>query len=858
MFKTALRNVLAHKARLLMTMLAVTLGVAFVSGTLVFTDSAQKMLSAQSAKNFDKLSVVVRASQGHPADVASAQEPASVSQDAVDKIAAADGVATAVGRVSGVAGVGDKDGKLLGHSTTNQGRNIAPGTDPAYPMIQGAAPTGADQVAVDEGTVRKGGFAVGDTITVVAGGPAEQLTLTGVFRTEDPAVAGGASLVLFDTATAQKRYLKPGRFSSVEVTAKNGASQSALAEELRPLVGKDDEVITASALAADAEHRAAEASRSTATVLLGFAGIALFVGIFLIHNTFTTLVAQRTRELALMRAIGATRRQVMNSIAAEALLVGLLSSVLGLAAGFAMASLLPLLSSASSDGLLPAGTDMGLPVSAVITSLVVGVLVTLVAAWLPARRTSSIPPVAALGSVHLPASAKSLRLRIVLGSLLGAPGAGVVLLGTGAGGDLGLMLLAGGAFLLMTGLIVLLPAMSGQVISAVGPLLEKCAGVLGKLAVQNAVRNPRRTAVTAASLAVALALVTTFSVLGVSLAAALDKQTGISLKADYRISNLSGERVHASSVASLEKSPVVDAVLPDYSEAISYSEPLTASNGVTHLTMVVSGVDPETLGKVANVQVVQGSLDTLRQGQLAVSETEAEEYGLRVGSAVKVKDRTGARGTLTLGAVYQDLGSVLGRRLLSQDALTRYVESPTIEQVYVTVKGRASKATTKALRAALGKNPALAVQDREEIRNEAGGVISVLLNIMYGLLAIAVVISVLGVISTLAMAVHERTREIGILRAIGLDQARVKHMIRLESVVISLFGAVLGLTTGLFLAWAVGHVLPADMTTAYEMTLPYGRLALFLALAGAVGVFAAAWPARTAARLNTLEAIKTE
>lgn len=849
MFRTALRNVLAHKARLLMTVLAVMLGVAFVSGTLVFTDTLGNAYRKQSAKSYDNVAVAVTtyADQSDPKNT-------NIDTRTLEKIRGLDGVAEATGRVSGFAGVADQDGKLIGNGWSNTGANFAPGKDgkdAAYTFTDGSGPVKNSQIALDKDSAAKGKYRVGDTVRVATNGPVKEYTLSGVFTTEDGAVNAGGSLVLFGTPVAQKLYLQPGYFEDVTIATAAGASDQKILEEVKPLLPQGAEAQTGKKLADDQAREIEQGLSNLNTMLLAFAAIALFVGIFLIANTFTMLVAQRTRELALMRAVGASRRQVKRSVMLEALVVGALASVIGFVLGIGLAT--GLRSAMGSFGAkVPAGPLIVSP-TAIIAALAVGVLVTVFAAWLPARRAAKIPPVAAMGSAHLPATTKSLVVRNTLGSVITLAGAAAIVAGAVVGKETGRMVIGAGAFLTLIGIIVLIPLLSRPVIALARPLLHRVFGVSGKLAGQNAVRNPRRTGATASALAIGLTLVTGLTVIGVTLGQAIDKMTTDNLRADYMVTMAGGSGgLDKSAVAALEKAKGVSAISPSQSTGVQIKDEYHSASAVT----------PGDVEKVFDLRTVSGSLATLGKGQIAVDEKKATAEGWKAGDTVPVtfpSDSEGGKAdtkTLTVGAVYE-ANEFLEPVLVSTSLVAPYDPEPYIPEVWVKMDGGASQANEQALVDALGDNPAMSIMDRQDIRNMFGGMINTMLNIMYGLLAMALIIAVLGVINTLAMSVFERQQEIGMLRAIGLDRRKVKRMIRLEAVVISLFGAVIGVGLGSFLAWAVGETIKADIP-GYALVVPWDRIGIFLLLAGVVGVLASLWPARSAAKLNMLTAIKTE
>lgn len=842
MFRTALRNVLSHKARLLMTVLAVMLGVAFVSGTLVFTDTLGNAFRNQSAKSYDGIAVAVTTYADRSDEKSGAIDTATLK-----KIQALDGVASATGRVDGFAGVADPDGKLIGNGWTNTGSNFAPGKDgedAQYTFTVGSGPTAAGSVALDKDTARKGEYEVGDTVRVATTGPVKEYTLSGIFTTEDGAVNAGGSLVLFDTPVAQKLFLRPGEFRDVTLTAAPGTSDQELLTAVKPLLPEDAEVKTGTVRADEQADQTEKALSSLNKLLLAFAGIALFVGVFLIANTFSMLVAQRTKELALLRAVGASRRQVKRSVLLEAAVVGLIASVVGFVLGLGLATGLR---SAMSliGGKIPAGPLVVAPLT-VVSAFAVGVLITVLAAWLPARRAAKIPPVAAMNSQYAVATVKSLVLRNSIGGVIALLGGAAVVGGAAQAGSNGQLLLAGGAFLALIGVIILIPLLSRPVIALVRPLLRRLFGVSGKLAAQNAVRNPRRTGATASALAIGLTLVTGISVLGVTLGQAVDKVTTDNIRADYMISMASGDALDESALTALEKADGVTAVSPQQAVWLDIGDTSLSASGVT----------PGDVQKVLTVDTVAGSLDSLGKGEIAVSDKTAKTHGWKPGDTVPVTYEDDRKGSLKVGALYKD-NEFLSPVLIPRDVVAPHQGRPDIREIWVKSDGGASAAHEQALVDALGDNPGMSIMDRKDIRDMFGGSINLAMNIMYGLLAMALIIAVLGVVNTLAMSVFERQQEIGMLRAIGLDRRKVKRMIRLEAVVISLFGAVVGIGLGVFLGWAIGQTVAAEIP-GYVLVLPWGRIAVFLLLAGLVGVLAALWPARNAAKLNMLTAIKTE
>lgn len=580
------------------------------------------------------------------------------------------------------------------------------------------------------------------------------------------------------------------------------------------------------------------------TGLLVFAGIALFVGIFIIANTFTMLVAQRTKELALMRAVGASRRQVTRSVLIEAFVVGAVAAVTGLLAGIGIGAGLRALTGAL--GSVPDGPLVVAP-STVITSLLVGVVVTVLAAWLPGRRAAKIPPVAAMNSVHAAATTKSLVVRNAIGAVLAAAGIACVLGATAIGAD-GKGLMALGAGLLLIGVFVLTPLLSRPLIAAAAPVL-RAFGISGKLARQNAVRNPRRTAATASALMIGLTLVTGLTVIAGSVQKGVDKMATDALKADYVVGMATMGPLSPDVAKKLAADPEVTA-----------SSPLrSAAARIGGETESLTGVDGKAIGELTNLKFTAGSLDGLgtpKANRAVVDSGTAKRNGWQVGSSFATTFEDGRKGRLTVSGVFEG-NDMLHGIMVDTSVLTPHQKKPADMRVLVKTKGGASETTKDSLVETLGKNPAISVQDKKDVSEGIAQMINLMLNMLYGLLAMAVVVAVLGVVNTLAMSVFERQQEIGMLRAIGLDRSGIKRMVRLESLVIALFGGVLGIGLGVFFGWAAGELIGSSMAT-YELVLPWGRLGVFLALAAVVGMLAALWPARRAAKLNMLAAIKAE
>ncbi|MGC9494740.1 ABC transporter permease [Streptomyces sp. WG7] len=842
MFRTALRNVLAHKARLLMTVLAVMLGVAFVSGTLVFTNTITDALQNSSAKGFDQVDVAVT-TEYQDAEGDKVGEAPELTEALLDDSAKVPGAASAIGVVTGFTAVADKDGDLIGDGWSTQGGNYWGEKDPRYPLVDGRAPKGEGEIIIDSKTAERTGYGVGDTVRMSIDGPVLTPKVTGVFTTDDGNVAAGGTLTLFDTATAQKVFGKTGTYDEIAVKAKAGVTQAALKAQLDAALPKDlVETTTGEKLADDQAEMIASSMSGMKQGLLVFAGIALFVGTFIIANTFTMLVAQRTKELALMRAVGASRRQVTRSVLIEAFVVGVVAAVTGLLAGIGigagMRSLMGSLGAVVPDGPLVVSPNT------VVAALAVGVLVTMLAAWLPGRRAAKIPPVAAMSSVHATATTKSLVLRNTLGALFSAAGVAVVLAATTMEGSDGQAPMGMGAVLLIIGVFILTPLLSRPLIAAAAPVL-RVFGVSGKLARQNSVRNPRRTAATASALMIGLTLITGMTVMAGSLQKSIDKMAAAAIEADYVVSMANGNYLSPDVAEKLREADGVTAISPLRN----------AESRIGGQTEYLTGVDGSTIGELADVKVEQGAF-RIGGTDVVVDTDTAEDHGWKAGSALTVAYEDGKKQQLRIAGVYEGNDMIRGI-MVDLANVAPHQSDPVDMQVMVKMSDGASAASKDSLVKALDTNPAIQVQDKQDISNEVAKMFTLMLNMLYGLLAMAVIVAVLGVINTLAMSVFERSQEIGMLRAIGLDRKGIKRMVRLESLVISLFGGVLGIGLGVFFGWAAGQLMGTTIPT-YELVLPWARMGVFLLLAAAVGVLAALWPARRAARLNMLQAIKAE
>ncbi|MEH0517099.1 FtsX-like permease family protein [Streptomyces sp. B21-079] len=844
MFRLAVRNITTHRLRLLMTMLAVVLGVAFVAATLIFSATVSKGYQDQATRDNVGVDVAVRAT-------AQAQEhgqSSGLTGTVLEKVRALPGVASARGQVSGDTYVVNRSGDVVGNAS--HGANFAPdvdGKDPDRSFTDGRAPQQSDEIALDTHTAAKAGFRVGDTVRVIVDGPVMTEKLVGVFTTTEPAATTGATFTLFDTATAQRLFGSPGQYARIVVKAAAGTSDQQLLKEITPLLGRNSEAITANKLISDEKEADASSIKTLSNVFLAFAVVSLFVGIFLIANTFTMLVAQRTRELALVRAIGATRRQVTRAVQLEALIVGLISSAIGLVLGVLIASGLHTVLNDLMDAGLP-GTDTVVSPGTIAGSLLVGTAVTVLAAWLPGRRASKIPPIAAMSSAHITPTQASLRIRNAVGFLITAISVGLGARGMAVGSTSGGYYIGAGAGLLNIALVILTPFLSRPLLGLLNKPFTKWFGIDGKLATENARRNPRRTASTTAALMLGLTLVTAVTVIGTSIGSVLAKQTTGSLKADFTVSTINDQPFDPLVTATISSVPGVTDASPIRTGAVESVGTVTGYK--------VTAVDPAVITRLLTLRYTAGSAAHLDSG-LLVTEAAAERGHLHVNDSVTVTFADGAQQPLIVSGIIK-ANPLLSNYLMPLKTLAPHMAAQRDDIILVKATAGHANDVQERVKTAL-HNPLVKLQGHQALQQEVTGSVALLLNMVYGLLGMALIISVLSVVNTMALSVFARSQEIGMLRAIGMRREGIRRMIRLESIVISLFGSVLGIVVGTFTAWAMGTVFShSKLLSGYTMQIPWERILLFLAASAAVGVLAALWPARRAAALNTLQAIKAQ
>ncbi|HTZ42772.1 MAG TPA: FtsX-like permease family protein [Jatrophihabitans sp.] len=829
----SLRNLAAHKIRLALTVLSVVLGTAFVTGSFVFTDTLGHTfhgLFADVAKGVD---VQVTGPNENGAGVPTSD---------LSRLRSVPGVRAVDPQVSGQIVMLAADGKpVRSGGAPTEGLAYSPEVErvgPAYRFVSGRPPAAPGEIALNKGAMKLAKLGLGDrTKILVPSRDAVEVTVTGVYDTSSD--TGGYVGALFARDQAMQLFSDGTHVHAVNI-AGSGLSQAALKHRLQQQV-PGLTYKTGAEVTKQTQDDVTTAITFINYFLLAFGAIALLVGTFIIYNTFSMIVAQRLRELALLRAIGASRRQVNRSVLLEAAVVGLAGSVLGIAAGVGLAYGLRSLLNAFALG-LPSG-PLQLQPRTIVVALLVGVLVTMVSAYTPARRAAATPPVAAMRQEYA-STGSSLRLRTGLGASIGLAGA-VALAGGSTmhpgGGAAGLVGL--GALLVVVGVLLGAPALSRPLVGTVGAVVAGPFGAIGRLSRTNAVRNPRRTAATAFALTLGLMLVSAIAVFGASAKAQVNQVVDNDVTADYALTGPDslGVPYHATSAVS-QVSGVQD-VVPIY--------PVQAK--LDGKTVNGTGFDGR-LSSVVSLHLTSGSEQVGAHGVL-VADEYAKSHHWALGSTVAATTLDGAPAPLTVTGTFRS-NPLFDSWLVSGDYYRQVTPQPRWLDDAVLVRAKPG-ADLAALRADLthATDPYLVVkvQDKEQFKGDRARTIDQLLGILYGLLALAIVIAVLGIINTLALSVVERRREIGMLRAVGLVRAQVRRTIYLESTLIALFGAIVGVALGLvFGSLFVRTLRDAGLGT---ISVPMTQAVVMLLLAAVVGVLASLWPAARAARTRPLEAI---
>jgi putative ABC transport system permease protein len=852
MIGVALKGLAARKVRALLTALAVVIGVSMVSGTYILTDTMQKAFDGIFESSYAQTDAVI---SGEEIVAGSTSGSATVPASLLGQVRELPEVEAAGGTIaadeSNKSEVIGKDGKVIG------GAGGAPTFGLAYDTAQpqfsplelqsGAWAKGASQVVVDAGTADKGKLAVGDTVKVATLGVTKPYEITGIATFGDVDSLGGATMAIFDVPTAQALLHKEGVYDGISLQAKDGTSPAELVKSVEPLVPGSLQVVDAKA---QAEADAKETNEGMSFIryfFLGFGAIALFVGSFVIFNTLSITVAQRTREFATLRTLGASRKQVMRSVVLEGLVIGLVASVIGLIAGLGIYKGLNALFVALGADLPKSGTVVA--TRTIVVGLLVGTIVTLLASILPARRATRVPPIAAVreGAALPPSKLASHSGKLSYGVVAASVAAICAGVFVGGVGTLGVaVLLGGGVIGLFVGIAWVAPRMVEPLARLVGWPGRRTGGIAGELASANSVRNPSRTASTAAALMIGLTLVTVVAVLGAGLRSSVEGAVTDQVKADYILdsdSNISFGAAEGDTLAGVEG---VDAA----------SHVRTDTALVAGEESDVTGIDPATIDSFYTFDWVRGDDRTvpgMGVDDAVVAKAYADDHGVAVGERLEVQSASGDKRTVTVRGIYDppQIDQMLGMVSITQEAFDETFPQPKNRFTFLAADASAQP----ALEAAAKPFNDAKLHTGETFAKDYTQDFASFLNLLYVMLAFSVVVSLFGMVNTLVLSVFERTRELGMLRTIGMTRRQARRMIRHESVITALIGAALGLPLGVFLAALVTQAL-----SQYDvgMSIPVPMLVAFTVVAILAGIAAAVIPARRASRLDVLDALHYE
>ncbi|MFD7052066.1 ABC transporter permease [Streptomyces mirabilis] len=851
--KTSMRNFFAHKGRMALSAVAVLLSVAFVCGTLVFTDTMNTTFDKLFAATSSDVTVSPKAAKSD--NTPQNGRPDSLPASVLERAQKAQGVKYAEGAVSSMnVTVVNSANKNMGSSTGaptiagNWTRNDLRSME----ITSGHAPRGPTETMVDADTADKHHLKLGDELRTIAVTGDFKARIVGIatFKVTNP----GAAVVYFDTATAQRELLgTSGRFTHINLSTATGVTDDTLKQNVISSIGAGAYKVQTQKEYSD-ENRSGVGSFMDVIkyAMLGFAGIAFLVGIFLIINTFSMLVAQRTREIGLMRAIGSSRKQVNRSVLVEATLLGFFGSILGVGAGVGLAvGLMKLMSAAGMD---LSTRDLTVKATTPVIGLVLGVVVTVLAAYLPARRAGKVSPMAALRDAGTPADGKAGLVRGIIGLVL--TGAGTFALFTAAGADKasdGSLVLGAGVVLTLIGFVIIGPLLAGGVVRVISAVLLRFFGPVGRMAERNALRNPRRTGATGAALMIGLALVACLSVVGSSMVASATDELDKTVGTDFIIQG--NQRIVPQAAKAIETTPGLEHVTHyrDIEAKIVAPDGSSDGDGVT-------AADP-TYAQDLHRKTTAGEL-TAAYGKdsMSVGSKFATKHHVKLGDTLTVAFKGGSTAKLKVAAITDDNVAIdQGARYLSTETMRKYLPAdriPPDQIMFASAKNGQEKQAYAALKKSMEQYPQYQVRDQSDYKQELKDQIGQLLNMVYGLLALAIVVAVLGVINTLALSVVERTREIGLMRAIGMSRRQLRRMIRLESVVIALFGALLGL--GLGMGWGATAQKLLALEGLKVLEIPWPTIIGVFIGSAFVGLFAALIPAFRAGRMNVLNAIATD
>ena len=854
MLRVALKGLLGRKLRAALTAIAIVLGVAMMSGTFVLTDTIKGAFTSIFSESYKNADVIVSGKTAFTNNNGNGVQTPSFPESLLQKVKALPDVNAAAGSV------GDDKTKLVGRD----GKSISAGGAPnlafsvdtseqrfnPLTLTAGTWPNGIGQIAIDSGTAGKKHYSVGDMIGVESRGPVQQFRIVGIVKLTGVSI-GGATMAVFDLPTAQQVLHRAGQLDVIRVQAKTGVSPAKLIGEISPLLPRTAQVRSTAAQVTEDKKGVNSFTTFIQSFLLAFAGIALFVGSFVIANTLGITIAQRVREFATLRTIGASRRQILRAVILEALVIGIIGSVTGLFFGLGLAKGLQSLFVLIGIDLPTGGTVFA--TRTIVVCLVVGILITLVASLRPALRATRVAPIAAVREGAVLPPGRFARFTPYISAAVLVIAVLLLLYGVLAHG----LPTATRLFSLGAGILLLFFGVSANADRAVRPLasvlgwpVTRFGGTAGALARDNAMRNPKRTASTASALMIGLALVTFVAILGAGIRSSFESAVDELFKGSYALTSTNTfTPLTIAAEKAVAKAPNVTAVSGIRAGSARY---------FGH-TDNLTGVDP-SLAKVVDLNWQEGTRDVpaqLGNDGAFVDHKFAKKHNLHLGSPLRLETPTGQFLDLRIEGIYKlpKGGSPFAPVTISNTLFDAHYINPENEMVFLNVRGGVSDANTKILEQSVKAFPDAKVQTTSQFKKNFEAPLNKIILLLYVLLALSVIVSLFGIVNTLVLTVFERTRELGMLRAVGMTKRQTRAMIRYESVVTSLIGGALGLVVGIFLALLVTHALSSD---GVVFAVPWLSLVYFVFAAILVGIVAAILPARRAARLNVLEALQYE
>jgi putative ABC transport system permease protein len=847
--RMALRGLLARKLRTTLTGFAVVIGVAFVAGTFIFTDT----INASFTDLFERVSkgVDVSVTTKKAVDADFGGRPIALPDGTLEKVKSVPGIAAAQGNLDATVTIFDKQGKRIGaQSGPSLLNSIGQKRFDPLTYVEGGRAEEPGDVTIDQGTADKEHFKVGDDLLVAGREPARRYRIAGITKIGDQKSLGLATLTM-PLSEVQRIAQEPGHYTEVVVAADGGTSAEQLKASISRTLHGTAEVRTGKE---QAEQQAKDISESLGFLKIGllvFAFVAVLVGGFLIFNTFAVTVAQRSKEFALLRTLGASRRQVLRSVLVETVIIGFVASVVGILAGVVLApGLRGLL---AGFGITLPSTGTVIATRTVVVGLLVGMIATLVSGMVPARRATQIEPLEAMRDAVTAGARKVGRKRLIASTIVIALGLASLLYGLfgGVGGSGAAALLGLGMVVMIFGVALLAPVLVRPLARLIGTPLERLQGMPGRLARENAERQPQRTAITASALMIGLALVVFTAIFAAGLRGSVAKVI------DDQFSRTALIVTHDDGF-----SPV----------PVGVAEQLSKVDGVTSVSPMrfdqanvkgggdavpASGVDPSTVTKLYQPEINKGSLDGLARltdGEAFAADSWAKDHGFKLGDELRVTTPAGKHVGYKLVGTYDNKVGVLGQFLVTNASMTKDWNQP--DDAFILVGGSGDPdRLERTAKASLKDFPVAKAQTLKQFKDTQADQVNQLLGLVYALLSLSVIVALLGIVNTLALAVHERTRELGLLRAVGMSKRQVRRMVRAESVITALIGAALGLVLGIVFAVIVSRPLADE---GFVLTFPIGTLILMAALAAIAGVIAAIPPARRASKVDVLRAVTTE